>query len=85
MAEHLVTGREPGVAQRRLLGAVGRRVAAHHVRRRVTEQVLHVEFAGVVLDRPGREGVAEAVGVHLRDPASACEPSQHGLSAEQPR
>jgi hypothetical protein len=43
------------------------------------EQVLHVQFTGVVLDRPGREGVAEAVGVHLRDPGRASESSQHLL------
>ena len=36
---------------------------ALQVRAGVAEQVLDVEFAGVLLDGPGREGMAKAVGV----------------------
>ena len=48
---------------RRLRGIVGGGIAPHHRRGRVAEQVLHVELTGMVLDRPGREGVPEAMGV----------------------
>ena len=61
--EHLIGGREARVAAGGVLGAVAGGVAAHHLGAGVAEQVLDVEFAGVLLDGPGREGMAKAVGV----------------------
>ena len=43
--QHLVCGGELRVSVRRLRAAIGGAVAAHHVRRGMTEQVLHVELA----------------------------------------
>ena len=79
--EHLIGGREADVPLGRLRGAVGRRVAAHHVGGRMTEQMLDVQLADIVLDRPCREGVPEAVGVHLRDPRAAAQPPEEVLEA----
>ena len=64
-----------------LLAAIGGAVAAHHVRRAVPEQVLHIELAGVLGDRPGGERVAEAVRVHLGDPAFPAERAEADLDA----
>jgi hypothetical protein len=45
----------------------------------MTEQVLDVELAGVLLDRPGGERVAEAVGMYFREAGLTCErPSASG-------
>jgi hypothetical protein len=51
----------------RLLGIVGGGVAAHHVRAGVAQEILDFQLASVLLDRPGGERVAEAVGVDLGD------------------
>ncbi len=45
------------------------------------QEELHVQLACVLLDRPGGEGVAKAVGMDLRDPTLATEPSQELLQA----
>jgi hypothetical protein len=80
---HPIAGREGGVALRGLGAAVGGAVAAHHIGRAMPEQVLDVELAGVVRERPGGEGVAEAVGMDLGDPRLAAErgPSSPGSSS----
>ena len=66
---HLVPLRE-GVGDEARLPPVGNgRVDLRRVGRGVPEQVLDVEFPGVVLDRPGGERMAEAVRVDLRDAA----------------
>ena len=44
---------EGGVGLRGLGRVIGRRVAAHHGRGGVAEEVLHVQLPGLVLDRPG--------------------------------
>ena len=67
------------VACCRLLRAVGRAVATHHVGRRVSEQVLHVEFAGIVCDGPRRECVAEAMRVDFRHFCATTEAAEHLL------
>ena len=72
------------MAHRRLLRAIGRAVTAHHVGRGVSEQVLDIELASIVRDRPGREGVAEAVGVHLWHAGPQAEAAQHLLEAIRP-
>jgi hypothetical protein len=69
------------VPQRRLLGAVRRAVATDHVGRGVPQQVLNVELPRIVLDRPGREGVPEAVSMHLFHAGAAPETAQHLLEA----
>ena len=59
-----------------VLDAVAGGVAAHHLGAGVAEQVLDVEFAGVLLDGPGREGIAKAVGVaagHVGGASAAAE------------
>ena len=74
--EHLIGGREARVAAGGVLGAVAGGVAAHHLGAGVAEQVLDVEFAGVLLDGPGREGMAKAVGVaagHVGGASAAAE------------
>ena len=53
------------MARGRLGAAIGRAVTAHHVGGAVAEQVLDIELAGVVGDRPGGEGVVEAMGKEL--------------------
>ena len=45
------------------------------------KEILNVEFASIVFDRPRSERVAEAVRVHLRDAGLAAEPAQHLLQA----
>ena len=67
------------VACCRLLRAVGRAVATHHVGRGVSEQVLHVEFAGIVCDGPRRECVAEAMRVHFRHFCATTQAAEHLL------
>ena len=76
MGEHPVAGREGGVAFGGLNAAVGHAVTPHHLRRAVAEQVLDIEFARVVGDRPGGEGVAEAMRVDPPDAGGAAEPAQ---------
>ena len=61
----------------RLLRIVRGAVAAHHGWCGVTQEVLHVNFSSFMLDSPGGEGVAEAVGVDFGHPCSFTEPSQH--------
>ena len=70
-------GAEGGVGGRGLGRVIGRRVAAHHGRGGVAEEVLHVQLPGLVLDRPGGEGVAEAVGVGVHAGALA-QPREEG-------
>ena len=69
--EHAVAGREGGVALGGLGAAIGRAVAAHHLRGAVAEQVLDIEFARVMGDSPGGERVPAAMGVHLGDVGGA--------------
>ena len=66
---------------RRLRAAIGGAVAAHHVRRGMTEQVLHVELAGVVFDRLGCEGVPKAMRMDLVDAGPPAQSAQHLLDA----
>ena len=61
------------MAERGLLAPVRRAVAPDQVGRTVAEKVLDIDLAGVVRDRPGREGMAEAMRVHLADPAAPAE------------
>ena len=63
------------MAAGRLFRVVGSSIAADHVGRGVAEQVLNVQLAGVLLDRPGGEGATEAVGVDL---------GEAGLSSQVP-
>jgi hypothetical protein len=69
------------VSAGRLLRVVGRGVAPDHVGRGVAEQSLDVELARVLFDRPGGEGVSEAVGVDLGQTGLAAEPTEHLLEA----
>ena len=64
--------------------AVGGAVAPHHLRGAVAEEVLHIEFAGVVRDSPGGERVAEAMGVHLGDAGVAAEAAQQLFEPVRP-
>lgn len=71
----------------RLLRVVGGRVAPDHVRRRVAEQVLHIQLASVLLDRLGREHMAATASVHLRDASPLPQSAKHlfepiGLEAD---
>ena len=67
MASPLASSRAAGLKLACASAAFARvirgRVPAHHRRGGVAQQILHVELPGVVLDRPGGEGVAEAVRV----------------------
>src|SRR5690242_1264115 len=49
------------------LGVIGACVAPDHRRRRMPEQMLDVDLAGGCPDSHRREGVPEAVGVHVAD------------------
>jgi hypothetical protein len=76
---------EGDVGLGRLLGVVGGGVAAEHGRGRVAEEELDIDLAGLLLDGPGGEGVAEAVRVDLGDGslfAEAPEDGAHGGAAE---
>ncbi len=64
------------VGRHRLFEGVRPRTALHHGQRRVTEQALHVDFAGMRADRPCREGVAEAVRMHLLPAGLFPDPSE---------
>ena len=67
------------VGTRRLLRVVGCGVAPHHVRGGVAEEVLDVQLPGLVLDRPGGEGVTKPVGVDLGHAGLAAQAAQHLL------
>jgi len=69
------------MAARGLFGVVGGSVAAHHIGRGMAQEILDIEFSGVGLDCPGGEGVAEAMGVHLRDAGAAAQSYQDLLEA----
>ena len=71
-----------------VLGAVAGGVAAHHLGAGVAEQVLDVEFAGVLLDGPGGEGMAKAVGVaagHVGGASAAAEQLLEAVGLEGAR
>ena len=63
-------------------GVLGGRVAAHHRGGGVPQQVRHLQLPRFLLDRPGGEGVAEAVrvGVHVRAPAQPREEGARWVS-----
>ena len=63
----------------RLGAAIGRAVAAHHLRGAVAEQVLDIELARVMGDSPGGERVAEAMGMDARDARGPAELAQQLL------
>ena len=50
----------------------------------MAEQVLDIEFAGVVSDGPGGEGVAEAMGMDPGDARGPAEPAQQLLEPVRP-
>ena len=43
----------------------------------MTKQILHIELAGIDPNRPGSEGVAEAVGVDLANPSPCAVTGEH--------
>ena len=62
------------MALRCLDTAVGGAVAAHHIGGAVAEEVLNIQLSGIVGDRPGGEGMPEAMGMDLGDPRSLTQP-----------
>ena len=68
----------------RLGAAIGGAVAAHHVGGAVPEEMLDIEFAGVVGDGPGGEGMAEAVGMYPGDTGRLTQPPQELLEPVGP-
>lgn len=64
---------------RRLGAAVGGAVAPHPVGRALAEQVLDVQLARLVGDRPGGEGMAEAMGMDPGDSRGSAQPPQQLL------
>ena len=77
--------REHDVAACRLLRVVGGGVAADHVWGGVTEQVLNVQLARILLDGPGGEGMAEAVGMDLGEAGLASQAPEELLEAVGPQ
>ena len=69
--------REEVVGPRCLLGVVGGGVSTNHVGCGVTEEVLDIKLSCVLLDGPGGEGVAEPVGMDLRDARLPAQPAEH--------
>ena len=45
----------------------------------MTKEVLDIELAGIDPNRPGSEGVAEAVGVDLSNPSPQAVTSEHNV------
>ena len=82
--EHPIPGGEGCVPFCCLSAAVGGAVAAHHIGGTVAEQMLDIEFAGVVGDRPGGEGMPEAMGMDPRDARSFAQPPQELLEPVGP-
>lgn len=72
------------MALSRLGAAIGGAVAAHHVGGAVAEEVLHIELARIVGDRPGGEGVPEAMGMDARDARGPAQPPQQLLEPVGP-
>ena len=70
----LIPRAPPGMRTSRLLCIVARGIAPHHHRRRVPQQELHIYLSRLTLYRPGSEGVAELVGMHMRDPRPLRQP-----------
>ena len=54
---------ENRVGAHRLLRGVGASVTLGHRQVRMAEEHLHIDLTGTGLDRPGRKGVTEAVGM----------------------
>ena len=54
----------------RLGAAVGGAVTAHHLGGAVPEQVLDIQLTRIVGDRPGGEGMPEAMGMDWGIPAA---------------
>ena len=67
----------------RFRGIVGRRIPPHHRRRGVAQQVLHVELARMVLDRPGGKRMTEAVGMGMVHTGPAADPVEEGRKGER--
>ena len=72
-------GGEEVMGPGRLLRVVGSGVSADHVWRGVTQEVLDVQLAGILLDRPGGKSVSEAMGMDLRDARLPAESAEHLL------
>lgn len=75
---------EGGMPSCSLLRVIGGRIPPHHVRAGVTQEVLHVQFAGILFDRPGGESVAEAMSVDFGDASVAATTPEDLLQAVGP-